>query len=166
MPLRAFLGPAVAVALVAAGTPAGAALGPGPASSPSTASVSLSSARAGARPVALTLTLTYEMQCGYPGPGPVVIRLPQQERVPARLAPAQVLVDGQPARTVAISGHTVTVGLAPRPQIMCESIGPGRLTILLTRAAGFGNPLRADSYTIAVTRRAAAFTAGFTIRPA
>ena len=151
------------LALLAVRTPAGAALAPNP---PSAAVVSLSSVRAGARPVALKLVLAYEMQCGYPGPGPVRIVLPGQERVPGVLAPSQVLVDGQPARTVAISGHTVTVGLAPRPRITCDVIGPGRLTIVFTRAARFGNPARPGTYTIGVTRRAATFSARFTIRPA
>jgi hypothetical protein len=49
---------------------------------------------------------------------------------------------------------------------MCDVIGPGRLTILFTRAARFGNPARAGTYTIIVTRRASTFSARFTIRPA
>ena len=106
------------------------------------------------------------MQCGYPGPGPVLIDLPSQERVPRVLTPSQVLVDGHPARNVGIFGHRVSVGLAPLPRIICMVIGMGRLTILFTRAAGLGNPLRAGSYTITATRASSEFSARFTIRPA
>lgn len=153
---------ALVSALLAACTSAAAA----PTPLPSSAAVILSSERAGARPVALTLKLTYEMQCGYPGPGPVLIDFPKQERVPGVLASSRVLVDGHRARAVGVSGHTVSVGLAPPPQIMCDVIGPGRLTILFTRAAGFGNPVRAGRYTITATRGTSAFSARFTIRPA
>ena len=122
--------------------------------------------RSGARPVALTLVLTYEMQCGYPGPGPLTIDLPSEERVPGALVRSQVLVDGQPARSVSISGHAVTIGLAAPPRIMCMVIGMGRLTILLTRASGLGNPVRAGSYAITATRASSEFSASFAIRPA
>ena len=157
---------AVVVMLVGASGSAVAAPTPKPSPPIHSATVSLSSVRAGARPVALRLVLTYEMQCGYPGPGPVTIDLPTQERVRSVVKLAQVLVDGHPARALAVSGHTVTVGLAPPPRINCMVIGVGRLTILLTRAAGLGNPLRAGSYTITAARASSEFSARFTIRPA
>jgi len=153
------------VAVVAALLAAGAAR-TGGAVLPQSASVTLSSAQAGARPVVLTLVLGYEMQCGYPGPGPVTIDLPAAERVPAQLAPSQVLVDGKPAPSVAIAGHAVSVGLAPPPQVMCDVIGPGKLTIEFGRAAGLGNPSRPGVYTLEAARGSAAFTARFTIRAA
>jgi len=130
---------------------------------PQSATASLSSARVGARPVALTIELDYDMQCGYPGPGPVVIELPATEHVPAALTRSQVLLDGHPAVSVAISGHRVEVGLASQPRIICDEIGPGRLTILFSSAAGLGNPSRPGSYTIAVTRATTALSARFTI---
>ena len=130
---------------------------------PQAATVSLSSPRAGARAVALTLELEYDMQCGYPGPGPVVIELPAAERVPAALARSQVLLDGHPAVSIAISGHRVEIGLASEPRVICDEIGPGRLTILFSRAAGLGNPLRAGTYTVAVARASTALSAEFTI---
>lgn len=131
-----------------------------------TATVMLSSARAGAEPVALTLELGYEMQCGYPGPGPVVITFPVAERVPAVLSRAEVLVGGHPAVSVGVSGHSVSVGLAPEPRVMCDVIGPGRLTVQFTSAAGLGNPSRPGSYTVEAARGSAFFSAAFTIRPA
>jgi hypothetical protein len=156
----------VAVALIFLGVSGSAVAALTPLPLRSSATVSLSSVRAGARPVALTLVLSYEMQCGDPGPGPILINLPDQERVSRLLTPAEVLVDGRPAHTVGISGHTVSVGLAPLPRVICMVIGPGRLTILFTRAADLGNPRHSGSYTITATRASSAFSAPFTIRPA
>jgi hypothetical protein len=130
------------------------------------ASVSLSSSRAGARDVSLKLLLNYEMQCGYPGPGPITVNLPAAERVPARLALARVTVNGSAPASVAISGHTVRIGLVGPPQVMCDEIGPGTVTILFTSAAGFGNPAHAGRYTLSATRGSAGFSTTFAITAA
>jgi hypothetical protein len=140
--------------------PAAALFSPGLTSS---ASVTLSSLRAGAAPVELTLTLGYEMQCGYPGPGPVSVELPQAERLPPRATTLRVLVDGHAADGVSVSGHTVSVALAPAPRIMCDVIGPGRLVLEFPAADGLGNPARAGSYRVLATRATSAFTARFTL---
>jgi len=129
------------------------------------ATVSLSSSRTGARPVELTLTLAYEMQCGYPGPGPVLIEFPRQLLLPATLTRSQVLVDGRSARSVRISGRTVSIGLAPRPRIICMEIAMSRLAIVFTAAADLGNPVRTGTYTLAVTRASSTFRVPFTTRP-
>lgn len=129
------------------------------------ATLSLSSLRAGARPVELTLTLAYEMQCGYPGPGPVLIEFPRQQPLPATLTRSQVLVDGRSARSVEITGRTVSIGLAPLPRIVCMEIGMGRLAIAFTAAADLGNPIAAGTYTLAVRRASSTFRVPFTIRP-
>lgn len=152
-------GAAAVAALAGAGT-AGALVGPGLAHA---ATVTLSSNRAGADPVALTLELEYEMQCGYPGPGPVLITLPAAERLPGTLARTSVRVDGRPAVAVSVTGHTVSVGLAPEPRIMCDVIGPGRLTVLFTSAAHLGNPSRPETYVVEATRGGASFSAGFAL---
>jgi hypothetical protein len=104
------------------------------------------------------------MQCGYPGPGPINVRFPVAEHVPRAVAATAVLVDGKPAVGVRVSGQTVSVALAPPPQVMCMVIAPGRLTIGFTRAAGLGNPSRPGSYTVAATRGTTTFSAPFTIR--
>jgi hypothetical protein len=140
------------------------AAAPAAAQPPQTASVSLSSARAGARPVAVTLVLGYDMQCGYPGPGPVLVAFPTAMQVPAQLPASAVLVDGHAAPGVLVSGRRVTVNLAPPPQIMCDVIGPGKLTLAFTRAAGIGNPRRPGTYTVAARRAATAFSAAFAVR--
>ena len=128
-----------------------------------TATVQVSPARVGARPVALTLTLGYEMQCGYPGPGPVVVQLPAAELVPARIARTAVLLDGKAAPGVQVAGHAISVALPPRPQVMCDVIGPGKLTITFTRAAGLGNPSRGGSYTVTATRGTTPVRARFSV---
>jgi hypothetical protein len=130
--------------------------------------VALSSTRAGVRPVQVTFRFSYMMQCGYPGAGPVTIALPSAERLPARLARGDVLVDGHAARSAALSGHTLTIALAPPPPIMCDVMGEGRLTVELTTAADIGNPLRAGSYTVTASTSSppsGGFSASFTLRP-
>jgi len=129
-----------------------------------TAAVQVSPAQAGARPVALTLRLGYEMQCGYPGPGPVVVQLPAAEMVPARIARTAVLVNGKSAPGVQVTGRAVMVALPPRPQVMCDVIGPGTLTVVFTRAAGLGNPSRAGNYTVTATRGTTPVRARFTVQ--
>lgn len=129
--------------------------------------VALSSTRAAARPVRLTLTFSYTMQCGYPGAGPVRIVLPSAERLPARLARSDVLVDGGAARRVALAGHTLSIALAPPPPVMCDVMGEGRLTVELTTAADIGNPLRAGTYRVNASTAPApsgGFSASFTLR--
>jgi hypothetical protein len=118
-----------------------------------TLAVSLSSHQPKARPVAVALTLHYEMQCGWPGPGSLTIRFPAAMAVPARIAPTSVLVDHKaPSAVTVSSGDTVTVALPPRPQIMCDVIGPGTLTVSFSRAARLGNPKAAGSYLVRATR--------------
>ncbi|HLK46433.1 MAG TPA: hypothetical protein VKT18_10605 [Acidimicrobiales bacterium] len=121
---------------------------------------------ASAQPVSLRLTLSYEMQCGYPGRGPVVLRFPGGVRLPARLAATDVLVDGRRARSTTLVGGVLTIGLPPPPQVMCDVIGPGRLTVAITPAAGVGNPVRPGVYALLATVGTGSFTASFTVRPA
>jgi hypothetical protein len=109
------------------------------------------------------------MQCGYPGAGPVTIALPSAERLPARLARRDLLVDGHAARGVVLSGHTLTITLAPAPRIICDVIGLGRLTVEVTAGAELGSPLHAGTYTITASISSAspppaAFSASFTLR--
>lgn len=132
---------------------------------PHSLTLQLSSRGAGVRPVALSLVFSYEMQCGYPGPGPVLVRLPPAEHVPARIATDAVLVDGKAATAVTTAGRELTIELRPPPRVMCDVIGPGRLTIELTRTAGLGNPGQAGSYSLTATARGSTFAASFSIRP-
>jgi hypothetical protein len=127
--------------------------------------VTLSTAHAGAQPVAVTLRLRYEMQCGWPGPGSLAIRFPAGMQLPARLPAGAVLVNDKGATAAGPTGASriVTVGLPKRPQIMCDSIGPGTLTVAFTRAARLGNPHAAGSYVVRATHGADRFSGRFAI---
>ncbi len=149
----------VAVAIAAGVVAVSATAGPGE----STASETISSTRAGTRPVTLTLKLGYEMRCGYPGPGPVLVTFPATWRLPAKLGATPVLVNGKSAVSASVSGHTVRVGLAPPPQIMCDVIGPGTLTVQFTRGADIGAPLRAGSSVVTVENHGATSHVSFAI---
>ena len=129
-------------------------------------SVTLSTAHAGARPVVATLRARYEMQCGWPGPGSLVIRLPAG-MLPAHVPAASVLVNGTRATAVSSSDaqRQIAVALPPRPQVMCDSIGPGTLTVVFTRASRMGNPKAAGSYVIRATHAADRFTGRLVIEP-
>jgi hypothetical protein len=118
--------------------------------------VTSSSHAAGAHGIRVTAVLRYEMQCGYPGVAPVQLRWPGA--VPAHLARTAVLVNGKPTRSVSVDGHRVSVGMPPRPQIMCDVIGPGKLTIVL---AGVANPSAAGSHVVVATKGPMHFSASF-----
>lgn len=121
----------------------------------------LSSHAPHARSVGLTLTFHYEMQCGYPGSDALVLHVPQ--RVPKHLARKAVLLDGKPVPAVTVLGHRVTLRMPTRPMIMCDSIGPGRLTIAFMRAAHLTNPV-AGRYRVVATKGTMRFTAPIAIR--
>ena len=148
---------AIATAVIAAGAlAASAAAGLG-----QSASGTISSQRAGTRPVTLTLKLGYEMQCGYPGPGPVVVTFPAAWRLPAKFGMTPVLVDGKAAVSASLSGHSVKVGLAPEPKIMCDVIGPGTLTIQFTRGDDIGAPLSAGTSVVTAQAKGQLFRISF-----
>lgn len=123
--------------------------------------VLLSSHAAHARNVRMTLTFHYDMQCGYPGPQPLVLQLPEQ--VPASLPRAAVLLDGKPAPAVQVKGRRVAVLMPPRPIVMCDSIGPGTLTVAFTRAAHLTNPA-AGRYRLTAVKGLSSYSARVRIR--
>jgi hypothetical protein len=146
-------------AACAAGLGAALVLGGGAAAKPrstppllNSVAVTLSSTHAGARPVALTLAIRMEVQCGRLMGGTLAVRLPAQERVPAKVASGAVLIGGKPAGAVTVAGHTLTVSVPLAHTIMCDSIGPGTVTMVLTRTANLGNPKAAGKYPLVVAR--------------
>ena len=125
--------PAVVCAVCAIAAPAAAQTG-------GTMTVSVSNDRAAARGVSLTAKLRYEQQCGYPGSKPAALTLPAA--APSRLS---VLVDGKPARGVAVSGRVVTIEMPKPPEVMCDSITVGTLTLKLR---GLTNPQSSGTYRV------------------
>jgi len=130
---------------------------------PPAATASLSSTRAGAKPVALTVKVHYQMVCGQPGPGTAILTLPAAASVPGTIGSSAVLVNGKPATAVAVSGHDVSITLPRRKGITCLAIGPGTLTLTLTKSAGLGNPAASGTYAIRVRHNALSFKASVDI---
>jgi hypothetical protein len=111
-----------------------------------TASVSASSHEPGAE-TALTVVMSYEMQCGSPGAGPVLLTLPHGMSVPPSLGPSSVLVNGAPAVSVKVHGSLLTVGIPQRTGgIICDVIGPGKLTVVIPKTTGLRNPKTKGTY--------------------
>jgi hypothetical protein len=127
------------------------------------ASLVPSSSNAGARPVSLTLKLHYEMQCGNPGRGSLVVVLPAQMRLPTRFQANVAWLDGKRIAMTRGTGASLRVVLPPPPQVMCDLIGPGTLTLLVTKAADIGNPVAAGAYAVSARAGTHAFNTTLTI---
>lgn len=124
------------------------------------ATASLAPATAGAEPVALTVKVHYEMVCGQPGLGTAVVTLPEAAAVPSTIDESAALVNGKPTPHISVSGHDVTITLPPRrPGVTCMVMGPGTLTLTLTRAARLANPKSPGTYTIRIRRGSRSFQA-------
>jgi hypothetical protein len=128
------------------------------------ASVSLSNHRVRARPVAVTLQLHYEMQCGWPGDGPLVVTLPNAMPVPVAIARSAALIDGESATSVVVRGHRIVLALPPKPEVLCDVIALGTLTVKFTRAANLGNPNAPGRYRLSIKKSSLALSAAFVIR--
>ncbi len=114
--------------------------------------------------MSVTVHLHYEMQCGSPGLGPVTLALPAKMSVPAKIVRSSVLVDSKTAPSLTRSGSRLVVGLPVQGVVMCDSIAPGTLTIVVTRAAGIGNPSGAGTYALAIEKGALRFGTKLRIR--
>jgi hypothetical protein len=136
---------------------------PSPTPLASSASLVPSSSRAGARPVSLTLKLHYEMQCGNPGSGSLVVVLPSRMRLPTRFQANVASLDGKRIAMTRGTGASLRVVLPPPPQVMCDLIGPGTLTLLVTKAADIGNPVAAGTYAVSARAGTHAFKTTLTI---
>ena len=135
----------------------------GPARADTPATVALSNGAAGAHPVAVTLTIETPLICGRLAGGTVTIALPATERVPRTVAASAVTIGGRSAAGVAVSGHTLSVMVARPKGVICQSIVVGPARIVLTQAAGLGNPKSAGAYRVVVRRGGEAFAATMTV---
>jgi hypothetical protein len=124
--------------------------------------IALSSHAIAARPVAVALRTTMTLQCGWPGPVLDVV-FPAAEQLPNALPRSAILVDGEQPASVTRSGRKVTLSV-PRPQVLCDAIGPATMRVTFTRAAGLGNPARAGAYAITVDHGAQSARGSFRIR--
>jgi hypothetical protein len=133
----------------------------GPNRPPATATLSDSSA--GAKPVRLVVRVSYPMVCGQPGRGKAIVTLPTEATVPSSIAATAVLVNGKTAPAVSVAGHDISIAMPTHKGVTCMSIGPGTLTLTLTRLAGIGNPRAAGTYMVKVRRNTLAFAASVKI---
>lgn len=115
--------------------------------------------------VRLTIAFRYVMQCNYPGAGPLVVTFPSTVKLPRRFAPGSVKLSGQ-AVTPAIEGHDVTVTIPRHKGLICDTMGPGLLKLVFTRAAKLTNPLHAGSYRFTATHTTRTFRARLVVAPA
>jgi hypothetical protein len=127
--------------------------------------VSATPRAAGARHVRLKVTLTYVMQCGYPGEGPLVVTFPSAMKLPKRFAAGTIKFSGK-AIAARIEGRTVTVTIPPHQGQLCNTMGPGLVTLVFTRAAKLRNPAHAGAYRFAATHVKRTFTARLAVKPA
>jgi hypothetical protein len=112
---------------------------------PSTLAVDVTPAQHAAHPSTLTLQATVELQCSRASA--VTVGLPSAMGVRSIPATAAV-VNGVHAATVRTSQHTVRVTMPPPQGMMCDSIGPSRVTVRFTKAAGLVNPKHPGSYAV------------------
>lgn len=73
----------------------------------------------------------------------------------------RVLVDGKPARSIALHGRTLTVSMPLRPQILCDSITVGSLRL---EVRGLVNPATAGRYRVTARKGRLAFSGFVVIR--
>ncbi|HEX4521844.1 MAG TPA: hypothetical protein VH063_19980 [Gaiellaceae bacterium] len=120
---------------------------------------------ASAHAVRLEVTLRYQMQCGYPGKGPLRVTFPSAMSLPQSFASRAVRLNGK--RIAArVKGRRVSVSVPPPKGVLCNTIGPGSVTLAFTRAAKLRNPSRPGSYGFRATHAGHSFTAKLPIKPA
>ncbi len=125
---------------------------------------SVSPSRAGAHRVTLRLALRTYVQCGRLRGGSLVVTLPAAMGAPAAIGRTAVTVsNGHPA-SVVVSHHRVTLALEPPRGIVCDSMGPGAVTIDFAPAAGLSNPRAAGRYRVTVARKAETASGVFAVR--
>jgi len=132
------------------------------AAGPATAQVSTSTA--GAKHVRLIVSFRTELRCGrLMGSRTLVLGLPAKARVGATVPATAVTVGGTAASNVSVSGHTVTIALAPPRGAMCDSVRVGVAKIVVAGAAGIGNPGTPGTYSVRVAHGSETFAAPLTI---
>jgi hypothetical protein len=138
---------------------------PATASAANGLTAAVSDDRAGAAPVALTLSLRAELKCGRLTGTSLTIRLPTEAHLPATVPGSAVLVGGKSAARVRVLGSSLAVALPlPRGIAICHSITSGVAKIVVTQAAGLGNPATPGTYRVALVRGRQTADAPLTIR--
>lgn len=128
------------------------------------ASAQVSSSTAGAGHVTLTVSFRSELRCGrLMGRQTLVISLPSRARVAATVPASAVTVSGRAARGVSVSGHAVTIALAPPRGMMCDSVRVGTAKVVVAGAAGIRNPVAPGTYSVKLAHGSETFAAPLAI---
>ena len=112
---------------------------------PATLAVNAVPAGHGAKPASLTLRATFELQCGRAAD--LTVGLPAAMGL-RTIKPAALTVNGVHPASVRTAHHVVQVTMPPPRGMICNSIGPARVTVRFTRAAGLANPTKPGSYAV------------------
>jgi hypothetical protein len=97
------------------------------------------------------------MQCGNPGTGYLLVKLPAKTKLPSAFPSGSAQLDGKGVVLTHV-GTQLRAPLPPRPGVMCDVIGPGTLTFVVTKTANIGNPVKAGTYAVAASAGTHAFT--------
>ena len=103
-------------------------------------------AKHASQPAALTLQATFELQCGRAGD--VAVGLPGALHWRSLTASAVTVNGIHPLVVKSTAQHVVQITMGPPRGVICDSIGPGRVTVRFTRAAGLVNPAHAGTYAV------------------
>jgi hypothetical protein len=117
------------------------------------ASAAVAPSRAGARPVTLTVSIRGELRCGRLSGRTVSLALPAQLRLPSTVAASSVTVGGKPASAVHVVRRTLAIELPVPTGVMCDSIAPGTVKVVVDRTANLGNPTNPGRYPLTVLYR-------------
>ena len=94
----------------------------------------------------------------------MTVTFPGALRLPARIAPSGVRLDGTAPPSVVLHNRVATVGLPPVHGVICQSFVPGTLRVEFTRSAHIGNPVHAGTYNVRATIGTHSFVARLRIR--
>ncbi len=99
----------------------------------------------GAKPASLTFRATFELQCGRASAATVGLPAAMGVRT---IKSTAVTVNGVHPASVRTSHHVLRVTMPPPRGMICNSIGPARVTLRIAGPAGLVNPAKPGSYAV------------------
>jgi hypothetical protein len=115
--------------------------------------------------VTLTVAISGELRCGRLSGRTVSLALPAQLRLPSTVAPSSVLVGGKPASAVRVVRRSLAIGLPVPTGVICNSIAPGTVKVVVARTADLGNPSKPGRYPLTILYRSQRLPASLRIVP-
>ena len=124
--------------------------------------VAVSSHAAGAKAVRLTLSYEAMLQCGRPRAS-ASIHLPFAATVPAKVAPADVTMNGRPVGSAVVRRHALSVTAPKATGMLCNSITTGTVTLVVAPSARVANPGAAGTYRVTVVSGGSTFSGTYAV---